>query len=650
MTIKDARFSRLLTTNFIPLLEPGGKLYLGKHDIQWLTSSDIARSNRVFRKRIPSLQKTVAAIRGIEVAKLTDQQYRNLLENLQSLNARATRHNEKIDKNFARKTLDFFLSFVTLGRFSLRCQTLDETIEKVRQAQTHDIEDAEKFIQNLTPKQLSDENWMDPIIRLMSDFLNHELSDEAVIHLTTLLSAFPRNFCSINHELATKFLEKLSERVEVSLTLEERNKFYLTLNDDLLRFFYREHCFVDDNGLWEVTDASGLNEDQKKLLDRLFRISHKDTLLEIQTRGPLREILLEVLKGSKELSSDFASNACEKALSRIHQLSEFITTDSLLKVLLYVGQNWAQIVEEKVGKRSESRPHILKISDNEGRKIEYDTATKIVKAKLGLLGTGTFKSAYKDLQLQTMEMRAPAKQEGGIIAEQERKIMKAVKGLPHVVQLHEAYEYTSKKRSKRIVVLESPLYFKRGLDRQLDAIQSNRLNQLQIAVDTFEGVNALHKKGIIHRDLKPANIFIDPEFIDGEEKDRAIIGDLGSACYLENDPRREAFAGTRFFMPPEAFVSGYRSDFSHDAWSLGVTLEYIFYGKSRFSDAENIADLQRKARLLKSPIANPEPQPKNSVAYVIWKLLRYDNKERMSVPEALAILQGLLRAQKTIYV
>lgn len=524
------------------------------------------------------------------------------------------------------------------------------------------IEVAEDLISQCSkePEKLKDPH---SAIRMMDLFLKLDLPPETVSKVMKLLPFLPENTPNI-YEETEFFISKLFAKVsQMKIPQEEMNHFLLALDDEILRFYFRDRSFVKDNELENLTDPSKASEDQKALLERLFLISHKDTLLGLQKSPILRELLIEKLQKHPEFAdrTSLSFKALESALLKIHKLNKFIAADSLLKVLMYVGKNWTAITEGTVGKMSASRPHVRKISPDYvdlPEKVEYDPIKGLV-VKLGFLGKGAYKEVNKELRLNSMVMRAISKphvkhglddeeqQKLRNISEREKKAMLAAKGLAHVVQLHEVEEYTSVKKNVEVKLLDTALYDHEDLQKILKKNQLTEKDKFQVAVDVLIGIVGLHSKGILHRDLKPANIFLDAVLVNGEEVAGAIVGDLGLACFMEeNDSSRTVLAGTPAYLPPEAFDKEYAADYPLDSWSLGVILHEIFKGPPPLLQAKTIDQVVKIANGYSDTVKNPEPADKTSVDYVIWKLLQPDPAKRMKPVEALAILAPLLAAKK----
>jgi len=137
------------------------------------------------------------------------------------------------------------------------------------------------------------------------------------------------------------------------------------------------------------------------------------------------------------------------------------------------------------------------------------------------------------------------------------------------------------------------------------------INFEEVLHDVLSGLNDLNRQGFVHRDIKPDNILFvwDPKL----SRHRAVLGDLDFAC--ANPPLRTVnhikfmchdIAGTRVYLPPEAFGGNYRWPNSHkrDIFSAALSLVNAVDGGGPWAEAvakrknlksAQFAQLSRKA-------------------------------------------------------
>lgn len=483
------------------------------------------------------------------------------------------------------------------------------------------------YIQNL--------NWLNGKIHRHNETINNNLFTRSI---DAILSFFTAGHFKLSYQT-------LDDQIQ-----RESNRFLLTLNDDDLLKTYTGKSFLKENQLEGMTEKNRLllTKDQENLLERLFLLGHTETLLDVQNNSALRQLISDKLKQRPDFSdpNSYVSLAV-KALQEITNLKRFIPTDNLLKILLFVCKNRELMSAGSIGVAARSRPHVrkFKASPELPVDIEYDTTKGDIIVKLGPLGKGSFKVVKKQLSLFLMQMQAIGKQEKGEVSEQELKMMQAAKGLPHVAQLHEAQDYYSVSKARQNIAMVLPLYNMGELEDNLKKGKLSDLNKLQIAADMIKGLIGLQKRGIIHRDIKPANIFLEKVVENGQEVVHGIVADLGLACFKENDPARDHASGSPTYVPPEIWT-GSPADFSTDAWSVGVTLSEIFNGTHPMQSALTTSDIYHIGLRLGDTVQNPEPKDKNSIQYVIWKLLQPDLSKRMTLQQALVIVEKRLNAAK----
>ena len=103
------------------------------------------------------------------------------------------------------------------------------------------------------------------------------------------------------------------------------------------------------------------------------------------------------------------------------------------------------------------------------------------------------------------------------------------------------------------------------------------------------GLDYLHNHAhVIHRDIKPENLLIDSE-------DHLKISDFGVSHIMENESNDHLKnnAGTKFFLPPEAFAGKGFNGKPADVWAAGATLYYFLTAKPPF-EASNPQELKQK--------------------------------------------------------
>ena len=122
---------------------------------------------------------------------------------------------------------------------------------------------------------------------------------------------------------------------------------------------------------------------------------------------------------------------------------------------------------------------------------------------------------------------------------------------------------------------------------------------LDILAQVADGLAFAHECGVVHRDVKPGNVMM-------ARGRQAKIMDFGIARMRESDihTRTGAILGSPKYMSPEQ-VSGMRTDYRSDIFSLGVMLYELVAGEPPFS-APQLAQLMQQ-------IVSATPRPPSSI-------------------------------------
>lgn len=443
---------------------------------------------------------------------------------------------------------------------------------------------------------------------------------------------------------------------ETIFKLPEKTKIKILLDadDQLLSDYFEDHFFVKDFGLENLSFqrcVSKMSQKKTMILKKLIKLKHQSVLQEIQKEPALRYVLSRGLqKATQELKTylktfNYGHVSTLQTLLTVEELNKHVPKKNLLKILKFVSKKL--FLNETEGVLSRSRPHIKKfhaVQYNIPSDLHYDRISGDLYINLRLLGKGSYKIVKKRLLLSSPELpfQAVAKQKHSFRAEHECTMLLLCKGLPHVISHMQVNTYFSLKKNEYIQSIIYPFYNMGDLSGHLNTKKISPKEKLQIIAEIIMGVLGLHKRGIIHRDLKPANIFLYKTYEKTKEVFHAVIGDLGLSCLMNYDPLRHENAGSPFYKSPNLLKGMKTADFTSDAWSVGISVAELLYGLTAWNDLESESELIDFYDAFEDVFTNPPPEDESSIDFVIWKLLRPNDDERMNLEDALETVQNLI--------
>jgi len=105
---------------------------------------------------------------------------------------------------------------------------------------------------------------------------------------------------------------------------------------------------------------------------------------------------------------------------------------------------------------------------------------------------------------------------------------------------------------------------------------------INILTQVCNSLAEAHQLGLIHRDIKPSNVFISdrggvPDYV--KVLDFGLVRDYRN---VQNDPDKDGFAGTPWFMSPEMIRNPASSDPRCDLYALGGLAYFLLTGRHVF--------------------------------------------------------------------
>jgi serine/threonine protein kinase len=104
----------------------------------------------------------------------------------------------------------------------------------------------------------------------------------------------------------------------------------------------------------------------------------------------------------------------------------------------------------------------------------------------------------------------------------------------------------------------------------------------------------VHSKGFIHRDIKPENIHL---LDNGQIK----LLDFGWSN-VESKNKRQTYAGTLIYQPPEMLEGNRDHDSGMDVWCVGVLMYELLFGVDPFSPVEPAGSIDAQRATIKTNI------------------------------------------------
>ena len=190
---------------------------------------------------------------------------------------------------------------------------------------------------------------------------------------------------------------------------------------------------------------------------------------------------------------------------------------------------------------------------------------------------------------------------------------------PHVVEVRDVGEVGQ----LPFLVME----FLRGTNLQVyrQRFQSLPIHEiLRIAIETVDGLSAVHQCGLIHRDIKPENLWIESSTLNVK------IIDFGLAHAVSDElrlTRTGTFIGTPSFMAPEQ-ASGGSIDPRADFFSLGCVLYDLSTGQRPFDRQNILSTLSALANHIPENPVDLWPDCPAGFSELIMQMLEKDPEKR----------------------
>ncbi len=147
---------------------------------------------------------------------------------------------------------------------------------------------------------------------------------------------------------------------------------------------------------------------------------------------------------------------------------------------------------------------------------------------------------------------------------------------------------------------------------------------LDIALQSLDGLAAIHRADSIHRDIKPANIMITDDPV------RAVIMDFGLVRDVKLDDDLRTLAGTPAYIAPELIEGCKGADRSNltDIYSMGITIYELLTGSIPFGGETWVEILQKHITEVPVYPSVRRPGLPDALDEVVLRAMAKDPRER----------------------
>jgi serine/threonine protein kinase len=241
-------------------------------------------------------------------------------------------------------------------------------------------------------------------------------------------------------------------------------------------------------------------------------------------------------------------------------------------------------------KKELSKGHHFWEKNKFGKELQADPKTKELFIHLGdnkknIIGKGRQKLVIKTIRYNSKhpEVMAYGYTKSGI--DREVKSMKALRNLPHVMNMRAFLSHKDPHSKKKLNGIVTKIYNSGSLQDIIYKRHHYRLTlkeKIKIASDLVTGLHAMHSKKFAHRDLGAKNYFINIEGKKpGKRRITGCVADMGRTAATRNIVKM-AVQGNSYYMPPEGFFlkkMRKKDYYQSDLFAFGCAMWNMYYGK-----------------------------------------------------------------------
>lgn len=332
--------------------------------------------------------------------------------------------------------------------------------------------------------------------------------------------------------------------------------------------------------------------------------------------------------------------------------------DQLVKIVEYIEKNnesWKTSSNPYISKQVTNLPCSLL--------VKGDNCYILLKEKLG---EGSFRKYRSALHYETGEVLAIGKspledpENPGKVDDllkeyttTEIEVLEKLKGTPGIVETHEVIRYKGAKSIEKSAIVQKkyPLSLLDYYNKVLRILPPGEYTKATLAIcnQILQTVAIIHKKGILHSDLRMENVMIE-ETKDGP---KTILIDFGLAVMNTKCPYTLFSTTTAPELWPLDDDNQNKSPgkATNDIWGLGCIF-YTLHNKGKQPNwlievEEMIKDeatemIPAKISESLSLMFPKKPKDKNSMDYLIWKMLEVKPKARPTMKEILGLMAKIM--------
>jgi len=300
-----------------------------------------------------------------------------------------------------------------------------------------------------------------------------------------------------------------------------------------------------------------------------------------------------------------------------------------------------------------------------GTELQYDPETNSFFIHLKQkLGEGRKKIVTKTLRYDRENPELFARGTTTFNIKDEMEAMRALKGLPCLLEAKALMTHKDPKSHKKISTIVTPIYSGALQDIFDKKIKLSFKQKLKIAHDIMQGIAVMQAKGYVHRDLGARNYFYLATLSKKKITDiSAIVADMGRTIPA-SDAAKKPVQGNSSYIAPEGFFRSKMKGkhyYQSDLFAVGCVFWELYFGKpaawrkeraykkeelplkERFKLHLSLIQKERAAVLKNLPKPSKFGTKEHFIALIL-KMTDPDPKKRCTAKEALAKIESLMHA------